>query len=811
MALVRSVTFGLCLVLAGWATGPASAEQPDKIEFFEKNVRPVLAKRCYECHSAKAKKLKANLYLDSRDGARRGGTSGHVLHPGQPDQSLLIKAIRYGDKDLQMPPKGKLDPKEIAALEKWVAMGAPDPRSEKPPSRHTGKPLWSLTPPRAHPAPAVKQKEWTKSGIDRFILARLEAKGLKPVGNADRYTLIRRLYFDLIGLPPSPADIEAFAADSSPNSFERMVDRLLASPRFGERWARHWFDVARFAESSGQEFNFTYPHAWPYRDYVIDAFNADKPYNRFIQEQIAGDLLEGNDVAKTIATAFLAFGPKRHNAGRIDFVADMVDDQIDVIGRSILGLTVTCARCHDHKFDPIPSKDYYALAGIFYSTDTLFGTIQQKYSRWPTDLVPFGPNSKKLHDAVLAHRKKIDDLNKSLKESQAAQKKITKDKDKDKDKSKDKDKDPKPKSDELAKKIADLEKKIKDLKAKAPKAPTYTIAVRDSKKPVDVKINIRGNPNQLGDSVPRSFIRAIEVKGTPAVDQKTSGRRQLAEWLSHRQNPLTARVMVNRIWAKLFGRGLVGTVDNFGVLGKRPTHPELLDTLAVQFMEEGWSIKKTIRKMVLSQTYQMAGTDNKAGLQIDPDNQWLWRAPTRRLEAEVLRDAILSTSGQLDLQRPKGSSVTGLGDTLVRGIALTKLQPPSNKRSVYLPVVRDYLPEIFQLFDFPDPSLVTGKRSATTVPAQALYLRNSEFATEQANLSAKRLLEIHGLDDAGRLHKAYLLTFSRPPTDLERDEALKHVNAIIQAGGKDSRTKAWASLMQALFNGAEFRYLVDRE
>ena len=801
MRVFGPVSLGLVLGACLLGGPPLSARQESGpgIEFFEKKIRPILVDRCYSCHSAKADKLKGKLHLDSRDGLRKGGKSGKSILPGKPDQSLLIKAIRYRDKNLQMPPKKKLPAAEIMALEKWVAMGAPDPRQGgSVATAGSGQSFWSFVPPRVHPVPKVKDTKWPKTGIDRFILANLEAKGLGPVKDTDRYTLIRRVTFDLVGLPPTPKEVDAFVKDTSTGAFEKVVERLLDSPRFGERWARHWLDVARYAESSGLEFNFTYPHAWPYRDYVIDSFNADKPYNRFVQEQIAGDLLKGEGQDRIIATAFLAFGPKRHNAGSTDFTADMVDDQIEVISKAILGLTVTCARCHDHKFDPIPSRDYYALAGIFYSTETLFGTIKQKYSRWPTEVIPLGPDAKKREDAAKAHDKKVADATKTLNDKKSATKKIQKNKKE------------KAKADALKKEITRLEARLRDLRKKAPKRPHYTMAVRENKKLTDAKIHLRGNPSQLGEIVPRGFLQAVEVKNGPKVDRKASGRRQLAEWLSHPGNPLAARVMVNRIWSHLFGRGIVETVNNFGALGKRPVLPELLDTLAVEFVKDGWSIKKAIRKIVLSRAYQLSGTDDARALKIDPDNRLFWRMRARRLEAETLRDAILAVSGQLDLDRPESSTVTGLGDKLARDIALEKLQPSSRKRSIYLPIVRDYLPEIFQLFDFPDPSLVSGRRATTTVPPQALYLRNSGFVTEQASHGAKRLLAEKELDDFARVDQAYLLALSRRPVSEERRDALDFVKFARKAEKGDVEVKAWAGLVQALFASAEFRYLIDR-
>ncbi|MFV2068977.1 MAG: PSD1 and planctomycete cytochrome C domain-containing protein [Pirellulales bacterium] len=856
----------------------AAADDPAGIEFFEKHIRPVLAEHCYKCHGANAKQREAGLRLDVREASRRGGESGPAVVPGDPEKSLLIASIRYGDASLEMPPDGRISKKIVANFEKWIAMGAPDPRDD--PAAADGQAsgaadatetrLWSFQTPRWRAAPKVENQEWPRTSIDRFVLHRLEERPLEPVRDASRRALVRRLYFDLTGLPPSPQELERFLGNRTVTAWEDLVDRLLASPRFGERWGRHWMDVVRFAESSGQEFNFSYPHAWPYRDYVIDSFNGDRPYDEFVCQQLAGDLMprqgDPRDDPQQIATAFLAFGPKRHNSSGTQFRMDIVDDQIDVTCRALLGLTVACARCHDHKFDPIPTRDYYSLAGVFMSTEPLYGTIKQKYSNNPTPVVPIGPEGLQRHQAVEDHRKKVDGLAKQVTEAEGALKKFNTAVDEAKKlaeagssnasvegngaskqeaiatkrsdatgaeqtrsvasvetekKTADRE--------SLEKQLAQLRGELESFKKHAPPPPHYSVAARDREKPVDIPIAVRGNISNRGEIAPRGFLSELHVPNAPQVNPKQSGRMELARWITSRQNPLTARVMVNRIWYHLFGRGLVETLDNFGTLGRDPSHPELLDTLAVDFMRHGWSVKHAIRSIVLSRVYQLSTVSNSHHMEADPDNVLLWRMRPRRLEAEAIRDAMLVTSGQLDLTRPIGSPVTALGDRLVRDVALEKLQPPSRHRSVYLPVIRDYLPELFQVFDFADPSLVVGRRAVTTVPSQALFLRNSQFAIQQARKMALRLLARAEFDDTDRIDWAYQLAVSRHASAGERDEAASAIEHLVelaeqhapvgdakanqQAGDGQAanppREIAWTAFCQALMGSAEFRYLVE--
>ncbi len=799
------------------------------LEFFEKNIRPVLAEKCYKCHSASAEKVKGGLQLDTREGIREGGDNGPAVAPGDPEGSLLLTAIRYTDKDMQMPPPksgGKLPDATIKNFEAWVKMGAPDPRDGTPaptvakrkidPAQ--AKEFWAFQLPKTAPAPAVQDTAWPRTDVDRFILAGLEAQKLHPVADAEPGVLVRRLYFDLVGLPPSPEEVEAFVKAAGENraaATEAVVDKLLASPQFGERWGRHWLDVARYAESTGKERNFTFPEAWRYRDYVIAAFNAGQPYDEFIREQIAGDLLPAKDDAErnrhVIATGLLALGPKGLNEKKPEqFRMDVIDEQIDTMSRAVLGLTVACARCHDHKFDPVPQREYYALAGIFHSSTTHFGTpANAKNNRNATPLIPLAGPAPVVAEAKPAVAPPANDnatLPPEIANNPAKAKKFA------------------------ALPPARKAKVLARLKAAAPKEPVpaapaqpeskpentagNAMGVSDSR-PGDIRLLVRGELDAPGESVPRGFVNVLTNGPVPAIAKSASGRRELADWLTAPTNPLTARVMVNRVWSSLFGQGLVRTPDNFGTTGEKPSHPELLDTLAVQFVQNGWSVKQLIRSLVLSRTYQLSSAHDSAANEADPDNRLLWRASPRRLDAEAIRDAILTVSGTLDLTPAQGSFVATVGDGYVgRGVkpeAFTNYQ--SNKRSIYLPIVRDFVPEVLDAFDFAEPSLVVAARDVTNVPSQALFLMNNSFVREQAAACAKRILATP-LDYPQRIRLAYTLTLNRPPTDAEVARANQYLvgeaRALIPVknGSREVASEtSWATFCQALFACAEFRYL----
>lgn len=919
-------------------------------EFFEAKVRPVLVAHCYKCHSAKADKVKGGLLLDTREGVLQGGDSGPAIVPGEPDKSRLIVAVRHADPDLQMP-KEKLSEAEIAALEQWVKMGAPDPRTGGT-AKYERKELWSLKPIRKSPPP--------KTGldpVDAFVAAQLENAGLSSAAAADKRTLLRRASFDLTGLPPAPEEVEAFVRDSDPRAFEKAVDRLLDSPHFGERWGRHWLDVARYGESNGRNQNIPYPNAWRYRDYVINAFNSDKPFPEFVREQLAGDLIPARDNADLhenwIATGFLAIGPKNFGEpNREKLLMDVADEQIDVTTRAFLGLTVSCARCHDHKFDPVPTRDYYALAGIFRSTETLargggpgpnaspvmqrpLGTPEQtaaaeKYDRELADAqakrdaarrsrqtLPGGIDSKELdgivvdnlqaelvggwsvstystnfvdknyiHDGndrraketklvrfapdvpqdglyeirlaytprhdratnvpvrvtgktnrtvyvnqqiapshdrafeslgffelargtnntieVLAKGTKgfvvVDAIQLLPQDIQLAAMFM-------------KQRSPMPQGEMMMANVSpamleDLEYKFLELRGKPrPDVPT-AMALRDGTAR-DAKIHLRGDPERLGPEVRRGFLSAIENLRGHALAENASGRLELANWIAHEQNPLTARVAVNRIWQHLFGAGLVATPDNFGAMGQPPTHPELLDYLAAEFIENGWSTKKMIRRLMLTRTYQLSSEPNAKAQAADPGNHLLWRAHRKRLDAESLRDSILASNGSLD--RSIGGRIdSGQEAPPIINAAAGEL-PDANRRSLYLPVIRGALNDLFQAFDFPDPHAISGQRHVTTAPTQALFLMNSPFLSRQAGLWARSLLADPALSDDARVTRVFERAYARPPTAREMERAtmfLKSYSAALSAEDEAARKqKAWQGLCHAIYESTEFRFL----
>ncbi|MDF1755969.1 MAG: PSD1 and planctomycete cytochrome C domain-containing protein [Verrucomicrobiales bacterium] len=791
----------------------------DQVMFFESKIRPVLADACYECHSNEGGRVKGGLALDTREAMLLGGDSGEVLIPGKPDESLLWIALSYTDPDYEMPPKNKLSPDIVADFRKWIEMGAPDPRvSETVVVKseidiEEGKKFWSFQKPVKPNTPKVKNADWPGSDLDHFILSKLEEQNLTPSSKADPETLNRRLYFDLTGLPPTPRQQDEFLSAWKTNpeeAIESTVDQLLASPQYGERWGRHWLDVARYAESTGKETNMTFPHAWRYRDYVIDSFNADKPYDHFLSQQIAGDLLP----AKTdeiwqenlIATGFLAMGTKGLNQdnGR-QFTMDVVDEQIDTMTQSVLGLTVACARCHDHKFDPIPTTDYYSLAGIFLSSTTYFGTIRNAQNKRPSDLLilpvpdPVGPQIsdselESLNDRLTSMRRELIQLRQdrnNAKGNAAA--------------------------DALRQSIRTLTQS-QVLQARingyyedgTPK--TFAMGLQQNDSPVEAAVLVRGEVDKPAQVVERGFVQVLQHAETPTIESSSGGRRELAKWITSKESPLTARVMVNRIWIHLFGKGLVDSPDNFGTTGQLPSHPELLDYLAVRFMENDWSVKSMIREIVLSNTYQMSSDFDSANYDQDPENKWLWRANPRRLNAESIRDAILAVSTSLDLDPPRASPIANVGDVRV-GIRVNEemINRPTTYRSVYLPVVRDMTPESLALFDFAEPDTVRGTRESTNVPSQALYMMNNPFVTTQAKLMAADLVKSHETS-RDRILDAFRRCYGRAPTRSEVEntiEFFKTFNASSQPGSNRLATSylSMATFCQGLISSAEFRYL----
>ena len=959
--------------------------EPEKLEFFEAKIRPVLIEHCYECHSAKSKEVKGSLLVDSAAGLLQGGDSGPAIIAGKPDESPLIEALRYDG--VEMPPAGRLPASVVKDFERWVEMGSPDPRTDSPapgvikPQRtidlEAGRQFWAFRPIVDHQRPEVSDKSWPKSDIDAFVLQKLETAGIKPATDAAPRTLIRRVYFDLIGLPPSPEEVAGFLKshqNDPEDALRKVVDRLLESPQFGVHWGRHWLDVARYADSNGADFNATFHNAWKYRDYVIDSFNRDKPFDQFVREQIAGDLLaHENDEQLSegiVATGFLMLGTKMlSERDKEKLTMDVVDEQLNTIGQAFMAVTLGCARCHDHKFDPIPTKDYYALAGILKSTRTLQGESQQYVSTWPRRQLPaeeeqiaavekFELTKKELQASIKNVKnqattlgKKIELLRKNtnsllVDDSEAkltgswtkstyskpfigegyihdaksekgekwaeftvriprtakydvqlaysgtsgradnvpisikhaeAEVEISLDQEKkgpidgmfaslchfpfdadqpgvitvstrgtvgyvivdavrliELDEKGDPVVDEVSEDDEKLKatkaelkaateKQKQLEADLKKLDENAPPPLPAAIAVAEADKIGDCEINIRGEHRNLGPKAPRGFLQVAYSGPAPTFAENQSGRLELANWVASPEHPLTARVFVNRIWHHLIGQGIVASVDNFGRLGDQPTHPELLDRLAADFMQDGWSTKRMVRQIVLSRTYQLSSQHNEASWNADPQNRLLWRSHRRGIPAESIRDSILSVSGQLDLS-PDGSPVEGLGTLVTQNVANEKQieRKETLHRSVYLPIIRSQLPPMLAVFDFADPDLVVGRRPVTNVPAQALLLLNSPFVMEQAEIAADRVRSFvatknddNPTDARAIIERTYELVLSRHPasSEVERAEAfLKAATRSDDAAADKSKDgpkvmTPLGQLIHTLFASAEFRML----
>lgn len=942
------IFLGQCFALTG--AGRLSA-QDTAAEFFEKKIRPALVEHCVRCHGED--KVQGGLRLDTREGWQAGGDSGAVIVAGD-HKSLLLKAIEYEDSSLEMPPRGKLPENTIAAFRKWILAGAFDPRSKvgpatgKQPNAPTveeGKNFWVFQPVTSPAVPELSASSWPKNDVDRFVLAKLEENGITPVDDAPKESLLRRLTYDLTGLPPTSAQIQQFLSDNSTDATDKLIDRLLQSGHFGERWGRHWLDVVRFAESSGGGRTLLFPDAWRYRDYVIDAFNQDLPFDQFLKEQIAGDLLPFNNrldrERKLVATGFLMLGPTNYEMQDKDILEmDVVDEQLDTMGKSMLGMTIGCARCHDHKFDPIPTRDYYALAGILKSTHSM---NHSNVSAWNTVGLPLNPrdeaefqaNTKSLKDAekqlaeatsvwkqmtgkvagksvdpkaltgvvvdsvdaeVLGAWKKstavpqyvgadythdeqlgkgektvtyrpelsasgryevfatyssgsnrakkvpyriehidgetvvhvnqknepsIDGLMESLGVfkfdnqsaavvlttqgtdegvviadaiiwrlvSEASGKQIVRKQESASELAL------KQKSIAAKAEVDRLTKKVNSLKQSMPKRQV-AMAPRDIDSPVDIHIAIRGMTHQKGDLVPRGVLQVATWDGLPPVKTKASGRAELAEWIAHEKNPLTARVIANRVWYWTMGRGIVASVDNLGSTGDHPTHPELLDHLAFSLVQNGWSIKKLVREIVSSRAYQLSTKGAGHDQQLDPDNQFYGRRTRKRLLAEDIRDSILLAAGNLDLTM--GGSTIRKGTSSEYGY-----QFKGRRRSVYVPVFRNRLPEIFEVFDFADPNIQGGLRTASNVASQALLMMNQPFVMEQADDAAKRLVKEHSGEQDEMLSRAYREVLGREPLEQER-QVMMDLLAVNDQSGTLSQ---WAMIYRLLFQCIDFRYL----
>ena len=1047
-----------------------AAIQSGNSDFFERRIRPLFAARCYSCHSAGSASTKGRLTLDTREAMLKGGTRGPAVDINHPEKSLLLTAISYSDPKLKMPPAGKLSAEEISQLTSWVRTGAPWPGTNLPQPPLKSVPgavksaFWAFQPPNVPVLPRVKNGGWIKGPIDRFVLARLEARGLSPAPAADLRTLLRRATFDLTGLPPTPFEIEQFLNDKQPGAFARVVDRLLASPAYGERWGRHWLDVARYADSNGVDENLVYANAWRYRDYVIRAFNQDKPIDRFIREQVAGDLLpsSASEQANTdalIATGYLSLGPKMlAEDDPVKQEEDIIDEQIDTLGKSFLGMTIGCARCHDHKFDPIPQTDYYAMAGIFKSTRTMLNfknmaewqerplvsrEVEEKLAQAEREIANRKEARSKLRDEALEKLVKAEQpraaeyaravhLLRAAKTHAAELKPVLA-----KEASPTQTPHPnaappfstqstvsppelggrgaKPSAEEprsvyprtpstgstqstssiqpivveaedftrgnvlkdtggfgkgigvlvnagkypnlteyeveipqasayqldlryasgdprpiriyindklvasnaagkvtggfypdkqawsaegvfllkagknlirferesyfphidkfllmrhdgsdyprtreqtasesglLPEFLAQAEEQAAeqgdakaaftpkfaaapelehllpaDIRSQLQKAATEIEILEKSKpnppramavsegKPINVKVHLRGNYLTLGQECPRGFPSALKSSDSPVVAEGSTGRLELADWLTSPSNPLTARVFVNRVWRWHFGRGIVPSTDNFGSLGDRPSDPALLDWLATRFVKDGWSLKNLHRRIMLSAAYQMSDRYDAHAAQTDPENKLRWRFERRRLEAEEIRDSILAVSGRLD--RTMGGTLLKFKDR--EYVTSTANADPVNyksaRRSVYLPVIRSALYDVFTAFDFGDPTVMNGDRPSTTVAPQALFVMNSGIVLEESLAMARSLIARTDIDDAARVSAAYETCFARKPSAAETKRALDAISQLERAYSSTEpdaakrRERAWQSLCKSLIGSNEFCYV----
>ncbi|WP_010585676.1 DUF1549 domain-containing protein [Schlesneria paludicola] len=928
--------------------GSASQFPAEELEFFEQKIRPVLVEHCLDCHSqaaVTANRLKGGLQLDSRAALLRGGDSGPAAAPGKSAESLLLKALQY--EELQMPPKGKLSKQVLADFERWIDHGLADPRVETASTAVKGLDLtkgrehWAYRPLSHLVIPELTERSVPSfTPTDAFIRASLNSAGIEPSPLADRQTLVRRVFLDLIGLPPSPEELQDFLKDEHADAYERLIDRLLASPHFGVRWGRHWLSVARFGESLTLR-GFILPEAWRYRDYVIEAFNQGMPFDQFVIEQLAGDLLPAetlNDQQRQrIATTYLTLGNLNlEEQDKQQLRMDVVDEQLDVIGKGLLAQTITCARCHDHKFDPIPTRDYYAMAGILANVKTL---EHANVSKWLELSLPLEPAKESMYAANDA---RIADVQSKMKTLQAAKQQSTPptvivakdlpgivvddsqativgdwelsqsikpyvgrgylhDKNVGKGEktvtllpelphsglyevrfaytpganrsaavpvtvmSADGEKtitvnekqspaidglfvslgqfrfektgqsfvivstsdtkehvvvdavqflpmeltspdapadkkavassnktDPKSVS-QFDAELKALQQELKELQAALPPRPRY-MSVQEETSISDLRIHIRGTVHNLGETVPRGFLQVVQTGNTTHLTSTQSGRRELGAWIVRRDNPLTPRVLSNRVWNWLFGAGISRTPENFGTTGDAPSHPELLDYLSERLLVREWSVKPLIREVVASYTYRQSSLANSAQGAVDPENRWLSRQNRRRIDAEALLDAILTVSGRRN-DEFGGPTILGKSSEDYRYVHR------SNRRAVYWPVLRNALPEIFDAFDFADPSLPSGTRNVSTVAPQALFFLNNEWVTEHVRDAARQIVTVPSPHDAARIDRVFLVALGRLPTDSERQ-----ITEHVLASEPDPQTK-WMLLIRAMIASIDFRFV----
>jgi hypothetical protein len=939
--ITRTAVLALGTLALAWGQTLSATEViKQQIEFYETKILPVLADKCYKCHSGAEDKLKGSLSLETKEAMLKGGDTGPSVVPGSPEKSLLIKAIAYADPDMQMPPKEKLPSSVVADFVVWIKMGAPVPQTEGVKTAKSYKNAnaanhWAFKPVKKSPVPSVQNTSWPQNDIDKFILAKLEAKNMAPNKAADKRTLLRRATIDLTGLAPTPKEVEDFLDDESPKAFEKVINRLLASPQYGERWGRFWLDVARYADTKGEVGNREdphYPYAWTYRDYVVKAFNEDKPYDQFIMEQLAADRLPLKDKSALAALGFITLGNRFDNQQN-----EIINDRIDTVTKGFQALTVACARCHDHMFDPIPTEDYYAMHGIFSSSvepkeKPLLGEVEEKspqyrdYLRerakleaniqefYRDDVGKFFADFRTKAGAYLTIVDELKDKDRSELGQYVRKNKLNQDaarlwqtivgrtkggynpimgpyhefaKLDDKEfatkgreiatriaANTDKKKQVNPiianmfrgvyptsmaqvaniygramatvearweeavarnpnvtkladanleairilpfpninKADDpfdairrviprnLQGKETRLRANISELEGSHPGAPARAMVINDADKPRDSYVFIRGEASSKGAAVPRRYLEILGgAKQAPFHDG--SGRLELAKSIASKDNPLTARVMVNRIWMHHFGDGFVLTPDDFGTQSTPPSNPELLDYLASSFMENGWSIKAMHKQIMLSNTYQQSSENNPQYAQIDPYNRLLWRANIRRLEFEALRDSLLAMAGKLD---------TTIGGKPVNIMS----EPYSTRRTIYGYIDRSKVPEVMNNFDFANPDITTGKRYDTIVPQQSLFMMNSPLVVEQARRIVERPDFTAISDDEERIEMLYELLFQRLPSATEVKLGLaflsgtpvKDIMPVVaskeQVAQADAKAKAKAKAKKGMMNAA---------
>lgn len=900
----------------------------EDLQFFESKIRPLLVEHCYQCHSGT--KPSGGLSVESREKLLQGGDSGPALALGDhAGTSLLLEAVSYTSEHLQMPPKNRLSQQQIGFLRDWINRGAPDPRrASKDPYRpaplqgmslEEGREFWAFKPVSIQALPQTEHAAWCQSPIDAFVLDKLEENHLQPAPPADKRSLIRRATLNLLGIPPTAGEVEEFVADQSPQAYAKLIERLLASPQYGVRWGRHWLDIARYADSNGLDENLAYGNAWRYRDYVVRAFNADKPFHRFIVEQIAGDLLPEATLETRIATGFLSLGAKVLAEPDMEkLVMDTIDEQLDSLGKSFLGLSLGCARCHDHKFDPITQHDYYALAAIFKGTRTFaderFGAIKywhehsfatdtereqlkaaeaeiaaakQAASSYKAEAVnklrsaarqqaadyltaatklPVGASLLEvaevakplnLHPRILFHCRTHIENQKDTEFYQAWHRLKSQPELLEKhyhdlfarvDTAVEQAQKSEPKSEtvsdpmlELARKerldpaaflaippqpehafdeatLAEYYRLMERARVLESTAldPSAAMGVTDGIPIHELRIHIRGSHLNLGEPVARSFPAVLQsTLVEPIFFDASSGRLELAEWLASTTNPLTARVIVNRIWGWHFGRPLVSSTENFGVQGDRPSHPELLDWLARNLMQSGWSIKQLHRIIMNSSTYQMSTNHPDTGQAqlVDAENRLLWKFPIQRLDAEQIRDSILAVSERLDSQIGGKSVPLRNRQFVFDHTSIDHTRYTSLRRAIYLPIIRNNLYTLLEQFDFPDPTMPTGHRNQTIVAPQSLLLMNNELVLDSAGQLAQLLIQGH-TQPTERIAKLYERLFSRLPSDSELEKCSQFINETTAAGRTDAtrlspevELQAWALLIQALMATNDFLYV----